>query len=561
MQSIILGTAQWGLHYGVTNSVGRLSDDAVLAVVRAATEHGVHRLDTAPGYGDAQDRVGRLAPGFGVQTKVPTRGAIAVQIRASLEASLAELRRSSVDAVLVHDWASVEPDSRRRVATEVEALRADGLASTVGISAYDEADVASALAVFGTLDLVQMPVSVLDQRLVGSDVVATVRERGGRIQARSVFLQGAALADPTHAMFGDHPDVTRLREEGDPLGLCLGFIQALGWIDEVVLAVTSAAELEAVVAAWSDPLHRVDWTGLQSVDPWLLDPRRWTASTRAIWVPVDREVATMSFRAKLASSRLARVAALPTRAAAATSHVGSEMALASSWLVTSREHHNYTYNLTPRNVSHLSWWVAAVTGAQVSDCRTWLAEALSDGALIGHVQAAVRASDRKGLADLDVRIGRRAGWYAIIRALRPDHVVESGTDKGLGSVVIAAALLRNDWGRLTTIDINPEAGYLISGPYASVTSVVVGDSLRAIPQLPADVGLFIHDSDHSAEHESLELSAIAPKLIGSARVLSDNAHATDSLLNWAELTGRTFSYFQETPERHWYPGAGIGAAW
>lgn len=269
----------------------------------------------------------------------------------------------------------------------------------------------------------------------------------------------------------------------------------------------------------------------------------------------------MTLRSKLAGSRLARVAALPTRASAASTHVGTELALASTWLVRSREHHNYTYDLTPRNLGHLSWWVSAVTDAPVTDCRAWISEALHDPLLMSHIPAAVKRSDRKGLADLEVRIGRRAGWYAVIRALQPEHVVETGTDKGLGSVVIAAALIRNNRGRLTTIDINPKAGYFISGPYAEVTSTVVSDSVAVIAHLPTDVGLFIHDSDHSAEHESRELSAVEPKLLRGARVLSDNAHTTDSLLSWTEATGRRFLYFQERPDRHWYRGAGIGAAW
>lgn len=269
----------------------------------------------------------------------------------------------------------------------------------------------------------------------------------------------------------------------------------------------------------------------------------------------------MTFRAKVASSRWARLALLPERGAAAARHVGSETALASKWLVTSREHHNYTYGLTRRNISHLNWWVSVVTGAPVEECRAWVAEALADQDLQRHVQRAVAASDRRGLADLDVRIGRRAGWYAVVRALKPEVVIETGTDKGLGSVVIAAALLRNGHGRLTTMDINPAAGYFVSGKYADVTEVHIGDSVAALNSFQHGVGLFIHDSDHSAEHETHELTAVASKLEQGARVLSDNSHATDSLLNWVEGTGRQFLYFQEVPDGHWYPGAGIGAAW
>jgi hypothetical protein len=172
---------------------------------------------------------------------------------------------------------------------------------------------------------------------------------------------------------------------------------------------------------------------------------------------------------------------------------------------------------------------------------------------------ATRASPQHWLADSGVRFGRRIGWYAFIRANKPEHVVETGTDKGLGSVVIAAALLRNGAGRLTTIDNNPLSGYLISGQYATVTDRVIDDSLAALAALDR-VDLFLHDSDHSAEHERREFEAIAPALTDRALVLSDNAHNTQELSRWAELTGRQYTFFDERPLKHWYPGCGIGVA-
>lgn len=266
-------------------------------------------------------------------------------------------------------------------------------------------------------------------------------------------------------------------------------------------------------------------------------------------------------RQRIASSRFARFASTPIRARSALLHLGTEFLLISKWLIASKEHHNYTYDLSPQNLRHLGWWVSGVTGASITECYEWIAEISDDEDFKRHVTQAIKASDRRELADLQVRIARRAGWYALVRAIQPHHVVETGTDKGLGSIVIAAALLRNGHGRLTTVDINPTAGSLISGDYAEVIDLVIGDSLAEINSLSKGVDLFIHDADHSTDHESLEIKRIEPHLNPHALILSDNAHATNVLVDWAELTGRSFSYFQEQPIDHWYPGAGIGAAW
>jgi hypothetical protein len=268
----------------------------------------------------------------------------------------------------------------------------------------------------------------------------------------------------------------------------------------------------------------------------------------------------VKIRRRLAASRVAPVVALPPRVGMVGRHNARLAAASVRWLIRSREHTNLTYDLTPLNHEHLAWFVAAIAGLPVSRIRGYLCEIDSDDALRAHVRAGTEASARRGIADPDARYGRRVGWYALVRALRPEHLVETGTDKGLGSCVLAAALLRNGAGRLTTIDINPESGYLISGRYSSVVDRRIGDSLETLAALDRPVDLFLHDSDHSAAYEGAEFRAISPHLADTAVVMSDNAHVTRELPLWAEKNGWNFLFFDERPAAHWYPGDGIGVA-
>src|SRR5262249_22765215 len=161
-------------------------------------------------------------------------------------------------------------------------------------------------------------------------------------------------------------------------------------------------------------------------------------------------------------------------------------------------------------------------------------------------------------ADLEARFGRRLGWYVLIRASKPRLVIETGVDKGLGSVLIAAALRRNaaegKGGELRGLDINPQAGYLLAPPYDKFGKIVVGDSLASIAAISDPIDFFIHDSDHSEKHEADELKAVRDKLSAEALVLSDNANHNSKLLEFAEQTGRAFLFFSEKPKDHWWPG-------
>jgi hypothetical protein len=261
----------------------------------------------------------------------------------------------------------------------------------------------------------------------------------------------------------------------------------------------------------------------------------------------------------LLASPLAPVAAFPFRFAATARAASRQIGAGTRWLFTSRENTNYTYDLTPRNREHLAWFVAGLAKIDVDEARGYLTEVETDSELAGHIARATRDSPRRWLADPTARFGRRVGWYALVRALKPANVVETGTDKGLGTVVLAAAIMRNGSGRLTTIDINPASGYLVTGEYAEVTDRIIGDGVETLKTL-SDVDFFIHDSDHSSEYEAREFEAITTHLSAGALVLSDNSHASDSLPNWAEKNHRHFQFFDERPARHWYGGAGIGAS-
>jgi len=230
------------------------------------------------------------------------------------------------------------------------------------------------------------------------------------------------------------------------------------------------------------------------------------------------------------------------------------------WLLRGRETTNFTYDLNSLNRDQLCWFISAVTGAEIGQVRTWMQELEDDSHLAEHLTRRLSSNPRRRICATEPHWARRSGWYAIVRAAQPDHVVETGTHLGLGSCVIAAALLRNGRGRLTTIDIDPEAGYLIGEPWASVIDRRVGDSTGMLGAL-RDVDMFLHDSLHTYDYETRELTAVEPNLHSDAIILSDNAHESRALSDWAERSGRHYLFFKEQPLGHWWPGDGIGAAW
>ena len=241
-------------------------------------------------------------------------------------------------------------------------------------------------------------------------------------------------------------------------------------------------------------------------------------------------------------------------------YLRSRQQLADVWVDQRTEKDNFYYELTSRNRRDLGSLISSLLGLPPLDAFNYLEELRTNEELVNHVREAWSSDSSR--ADSVVGFGRREGWYAFIRALKPKVVVETGVHDGVGALVILSALRKNldegYPGRYIGTDINPRAGWLIPPGFDEISTVLYGDSLESLARLDDSIDVFINDSDHSAEYEAAEYEAIAPLLSDTSLILGDNSHSTDSLREFAKKTGRPYVFFREEPHNHWYPGAGIG---
>jgi hypothetical protein len=266
----------------------------------------------------------------------------------------------------------------------------------------------------------------------------------------------------------------------------------------------------------------------------------------------------------LAVPVLRRFALTAYRFGLAIRHLSRPFKYVPGWLIKSRETTNFTYDLAEANRRYLAAFLADATGVGYATIAGYLDEIDADQELREHVRMYTARSTRRELADKVVRFGRRVGWFALVRAVKPRLVVETGVDKGYGSCVLTAALRHNAQeghpGRYIGTDIDPEAGYLLAPPYDAFGRILYGDSISSLRALTQKIDVFINDSDHSPDYEAEEYRTVAGLLGPESFVIGDNAHATPRLLEFALQTGRTFVFFPEVPKDHWYPGGGIGLA-
>ena len=218
-----------------------------------------------------------------------------------------------------------------------------------------------------------------------------------------------------------------------------------------------------------------------------------------------------------------RILVIPIRLLGALPYPFRQLGMILRWAFTSKEHYNHTYHLTPLSRAYLVSYTAVICGHAEDEIEKYFRELESDEELRRSLIDRAQASPDRHNSDLEPRYGRRLGWYALVRATKPRVVVETGVDRGLGTVVIAAALRRNAGegfpGMLHATDIVAACGHLMSDTYRQFAKILIGDSVESLKKFAQPVDIFIHDSDHRPEYEWAEFLAIEPRLhVGSITI-------------------------------------------
>ena len=278
MTKLGLGTVQFGQAYGVSNRRGQVSLDEAAAILARAAQASVGVLDTAANYGQAESVLATLdTRPFRIVTKTVSGRSGVETVVARARASKAAL--SQADTLLVHAAADLDDPA---LWPALQKLKQDGVFARIGISAY-VADNPARLAERFQPDTMQLPFSLLDQRLLRDGTLTRLAAQGVEVHARSLFLQGLLLMAPD--ALPDHlksaaPHLTSLRarlaEAGTtPLAAALGFALSQPEIAVALVGVTGLDEFNAILAAAAQSLPALDWQACALKDERILTPSLW----------------------------------------------------------------------------------------------------------------------------------------------------------------------------------------------------------------------------------------------------------------------------------------------
>ena len=201
MERLVLGTAQMGMPYGVTNWRGQPDFGTAKSIIRAAWESGIREFDTAQAYGKSECILGKMFQDLGIcnEAKVVSKLHPGLDhfnrgvLHEAVERSLDQLKVPRLHALLLHGedlldrWEDVIRDN-------LLPLCVSGLVENLGISVYSPAKALQALNE-PMISVVQIPSNILDRRFENAQVFTLAEAESKYVYVRSVFLQGLLLMD------------------------------------------------------------------------------------------------------------------------------------------------------------------------------------------------------------------------------------------------------------------------------------------------------------------------------------------------------------------------------
>ena len=283
---IVLGTAQFGLNYGIANTAGQVSRAETALILNLAKQRGLNTLDTAIAYGESEKVLGDIAiPDWQIISKLPAMPVtvvdVATWVDTQVASSLQRLRANRLHALLLHRPSQLLEFRGGELYRALAMQQERGAVEKIGISIYDASEL-DQLMPHMRFDVVQAPFNVLDARMIDSGWMLRLEKMGCELHVRSVFLQGLLLMSPNNrpTQF-DHwqPLWTIwdawLQDSGvTPLQACLRHALSTPGIAKVVVGIETTTQLEQILMASQGDLPTLP-NGLKICDPELLNPALW----------------------------------------------------------------------------------------------------------------------------------------------------------------------------------------------------------------------------------------------------------------------------------------------
>ena len=184
---LILGTAQFGMDYGISNKNGEISFKQIIKILNYLKKNKINYLETANSYSTSERKIGKYYLKFKKKFKIITKFSIRnnLNINHQYQKSVFHLGYKP-EIIFAHTGKDYLNKNFR---LKLFQLKKKYKIKKIGVSIYSPSEFYKILKVEKP-DIIQVPCNILDKRFLDKKILTIAKRNKIQIHARSIFLQG-----------------------------------------------------------------------------------------------------------------------------------------------------------------------------------------------------------------------------------------------------------------------------------------------------------------------------------------------------------------------------------
>ena len=250
---LILGTAQFGMDYGINNDNGKPSFKKIKEILDFAHSNAICLLDTAEAYGDSQERIGQYhkttSKIFNIITKFSThRKDLSLNIKERINQNLKTLEVNSIYCYMFHsfeDYLKYFSFYQNDLIDLIEKK----IIKKIGVSLHSNKDI-ELIFKNDLIKVIQLPFNLLDNSSHRKKILLKAKHLNIEVHTRSVFLQGLFFKNPNEIsgnlieLRKNLKQLNNLISKENMHDLALNYAYSKNYIDGVLLGVDNLNHLK-----------------------------------------------------------------------------------------------------------------------------------------------------------------------------------------------------------------------------------------------------------------------------------------------------------------------------
>jgi uncharacterized protein len=289
ISKLILGTVQFGLNYGINNTIGKLTEDQVFELLETAYELGVRTLDTAEAYGNAHSIISNFhkqsKKRFNIISKYSSSNFdYSIDFVERIKVHCSNFNVNYLEGYMFHSY----NDFKMNINNDpnvLDNIKNSGLVKKIGVSVHSNDEIEDLLN-FKNIDLIQLPFNLFDNEYQRKEILEKAKKRNIEIHTRSVFLQGLFFKDInmlTNCLLPLKNNLSELSliSKNNNLSiesLALNYPLNKTYIDKVLIGVDSLEQLKKNIKATENDFDKSIYEKIDCIqikNTKLLNPSNW----------------------------------------------------------------------------------------------------------------------------------------------------------------------------------------------------------------------------------------------------------------------------------------------